>query len=190
MKKLSNKKGEGSLLSVVFVTIMAMTFISFTNIIQHTSVVNEFQMQMDMSGVNALNSNINTERLSIEEDISYSGEEQEELRMNILETFEEELYGNAPQWNDIQNVRIIHTDVSFTTEERSADLGLYTQHILLDAVVAITVPKSSGYNPREADNLMEEFNVGFGGTSQVTAIRESGENYLELMVHNQTRLQY
>lgn len=188
--KHTSKRGDAMLLWVVLAVIVVMAFQGHVNILNQTSTVNEFQHQMDVAGLNALNKTIDINRLQQEEELFGPFTEEEFLSnysRDIRRAFREELYTNIPTNSQIANVEVMNTHLSFL---RINDGNLGSEHIMLDGVVRITMNTFGMYNPHDTDELLREFEMGRGGSTKVTHIRRNQEGQVQLFLHNQTRLQY
>lgn len=178
------------LLWVVLVVIVVMAFQGHVNILNQTSTVNTFQQQMDVAGLNALNKTIDINRLQREEELFGELTRREfiaEYGSDIETAFREELYTNIPRNRQIADVEVLSTYVDFI---RTDDGALGTEHILLDGVVRITMNTFGMYNPHNEDELLREFEMGQGGSTRVSHVRQNSEGQVQLFLQNQTRLQY
>lgn len=189
-KKHLSKRGDAMLLWVVLAVIVVMAFQGHVNILNQTSTVNEFQHQMDVAGLNALNKTIDINRLQREEELFGPFTEQEFIQMHnreIHRAFREELYTNIPRNSQIADVHVLNTHINLL---RVTNSNVGQEHIFLDAVVRITMNTFGVYNPHNPEELLREFEMGRGGSTKVTHIRRNREGQVQLFLHNQTRLKY
>lgn len=187
-KKIKNNKaGESVLLWVVLALIAITGFQGHVNILNQSSVLYEIQQQMDVSGLNALNSTIDLERLRKEDvhDGMTEEEFEDEYSRKIDVAFRKELtdkvhINDAITSLDIKNVSI---EPLFTNEGAVGE-----QHILLDAIVKVTLSTFGTFNTSDGEEL--EFEVGKNGNTKITSVIRNPEGEMEIYLQNQTRLKY
>lgn len=184
------KRGDVALLWVVLALIVVTAFQGHVNILNQTSVVNEFQQQMDVSGLNALNKNIDIVKLQQKEDL-FGTPEGDHFLANyekaIIKSFKEDLYKSIRTNDHVTNVEVISTQTEFIRTE-AGKTG--NQTILLDGVVRITMKTFGTFHQFDEDDLLEEFALGNGGNTTVQAVRKTTDGQVQLFLHNQTRMNY
>lgn len=183
-QNLQEKRGDLSLLWVVLALIVVTAFQGHVNILNQTSVVNELQHQMDISGLNALNKTLDVNQIRLDEELFGQLTEEEflqEYEKDIQKAFEKELFKNIPLNDQIEDVEIMEKpEVGFI---RTEDSAVGTEHILLDVVVRITMNTFGKYDPYEDGDTWE------GGKNKVFT-RQTKDGQVQLYVQNQTRMQY
>lgn len=180
-------RGDSMLLWVVLALIVVMSFQGHVNILNQTSLVNEIQQQMDVSGLNALNDTVDQDRLRKEFVLSdlTTQEFDNNYGKKITNQFKGEFLQKVGKNNNIKNVkfRSIKVEPIFTDDE-----VLLSEHILLDAVVSVELETFGVYNPNDMEKLI--FDVGQDGNTKIQSIRRNKDGRVELYLQNQTRIKY
>ena len=190
------KRGDTALLWALLGFLAIITFQGYINMLNQQSVVNELQQQMDVSGLNALNRTIDIEELQKHEDLFNKKMTNEEFLKDyehkIKQSFREELYNAIRIGGPIKDVKIMEgaygdgLRVEFIPAPHEGTIG--REHILLDAVVRITMENLIDYDERQGEALV--FELGRDGNTKITQIRQNVDGTIDLYLHNQTRLQY
>lgn len=180
-------KGDSMLLWVILALLVVMSFQGHVNILNQTSVVNEIQQQMDVSGLNALNDTVDQKRLREEFVLSdlTTQEFDNEYGKKIVKEFKSEFLQKVGNNDNIKNVRFrnIKVEPIFTDDE-----VLLSEHILLDAIVSVELETFGVYNPNDMEQLI--FDVGQDGNTKIQSIRRNENGRVELFLQNQTRIKY
>lgn len=189
-EKTRGKKGDVSLLWVLLGFIVILTFQGHVDILNQQSIINDVQQKMDVAGLNALNSTVDIQELQRNEDLfqkKLTNEDfKEHYEHDILQTYRDELYSSIAISGIFTNVEILSNNVEFISAPDEGVLG--REHILLDSVVRITMKGFGNFKQNDGEQLM--FELGQEGNTKVTSIRQNNEGFVELYLHNQTRLQY
>lgn len=181
-KQHHGKKGGVALLWVVLALVVIISFQGHVNILNQTSIVNEFQQQMDMAALNALNRTVDIDAMQREEELigdmtrEYFMENYED---DIKQAFNQELFSGFEVGGDIHQVSIMETTVDFVQD-------YYYEYISLDTVVRVTVNHYGNFETASQDAT---FDVGVDGNTKVYA-RRNEDGRVDLFLHNQTILQY
>lgn len=196
VSKLKEKRGATALLWVMLGFIVVLSFQGHVNISNQQSVVNELQQQMDIAGLNALNRTIDIQQLQLHEDLFNSKLTNEEFLENyghdIKQAYREELYTSIPVRGAVKDVQIMEgalgdgLKVEFIPAPDDGLVG--AEHILLDAVVRVTMESFGNFRETEEETLL--FELGSNGSTRLTSIRRNVDGNIDLFLHNQTRLQY
>ena len=189
-EKTRDKKGDVSLLWVLLGFIVILTFQGHVDVLNQQSIINDVQQKMDVAGLNALNSTVDIQELQRNEDLfqkKLTNEDfKEHYEHDILQTYRDELYSSIAISGIFTNVEILSNNVEFISAPDEGVLG--REHILLDSVVRITMKGFGNFKQNDGEQLM--FELGQEGNTKVTSIRQNNEGFVELYLHNQTRLQY
>ena len=186
-ERMTSKKGRTALLWVVLALVMVMTFQGHVNILNQTSVVNELQQQMDIASLNALNRTIDIEQLHRDEELFGDMTRAEFLDLyedDIKRAFSTEIFKNIRvDSNPIMGLGIVDTNVDF---KRTEEHAVTREHIIFDTVMRVKMKHFGQFETNKEDAV---FDIGEGGTTKVYARRDE-DGYVDLILHNQTVLQY
>lgn len=182
-----NVQGDSMLLWVVLALIVVMSFQGHVNVLNQTSVVNEIQQQMDVSGLNALNDTVDQDRLRKEFVLSdlTTQEFDNEYGKRIIKQFKGEFLQKVSENDNVKNIKFrnIKVEPIFTDDE-----VLLSEHILLDAIVSVELETFGVYNPNDMEQLI--FDVGQDGNTKLQSVRRNDDGRVELYLQNQTRIKY
>lgn len=185
--KLQEKRGDSMLIWVVLSLIVVMSFQGHANILNQTSMVNELQQQMDISGLNALNGTVDFNNLREEVVLGDLTKHEFDTTYgkDIEKAYRQELINKVAGNPNITSLDFVNTKV----EPISTPHGkLGSEHILLDSVVSVKLKTFGNYNPNDGEELI--FEVGQNGSTKLRSVRRNDDGSVELFLQNQTRIKY
>lgn len=198
-KILNNRKGAFSILAVILIFIVVLSITAFTDITSKSYVLNEIQGNMDISGVNALQSSIDIIRLRAEQlatdgsnnaDTTTGSLNLSNYKTKINNAFDTELKKRISNNSTIVRVQQLNYKVDFTYDTWGFGTSSKKRpQIVLDETYKITIRASSKfdtitpiaksmYSARQGSN----FSVSYGGTNE--------DGNVELIVRSVTREAY
>lgn len=206
MKKLKNKlehrqskKGAYSIIIVILSLILVLSFVGYTDVMRKSYVMNEIQQRMDTSGLNALNSSIDIERLKYEElaidennkiDSQHNTAVLTNYKNKITEAYKKELYNNIRTSDLITKLEVKRVSVDFDNNIWGAGTSADTlPQITLDSVVAIKMKNSSQFDIM-GTNKQEFYDARSGQNFSITVQGQAEDGYTELIIRSSTRIVY
>ncbi|HCL4480277.1 TPA: hypothetical protein N2D99_002365 [Clostridium botulinum] len=199
-KKIKEKKGSYSIISVIVVFIVVLAITAFADITSKAWTLNEVQSIMDISGVNALQSTIDTKILRDEifgtdkdngVDTTTGNVTLGDYKTKIVNKFIIEMNKYVKTNNNIVAFNVERADVDFTYNDTwgLGDSAKKRPQIVLDTVSTIRIKNSSKFDTLNgitksiySSRNNNTFTVTYAGTKE--------DGTIELIIRSVTRIVY
>ncbi|WP_260857516.1 hypothetical protein [Bacillus thuringiensis] len=196
---LKNVKGVFSILVVITVFIVLLSIMAFSDIASKSWAVNEIQSIMDTSGMNALQTTVDTNKLRAEIfSIDNKNEMDTETDDVSLSDYERKI--SAKYKDEIRkHVKTNKNIVALNVEQVKVDWGKDTwglgetqkkrPQIVLDTVSKVRI-KSSSYFDDLGGLTKDMYNARNGSNFTVTYNGQKSDGTVELIIRSVTRMVY
>lgn len=196
---LKNVKGVFSILVVITVFIVLLAIMAFSDIASKSWAVNEIQSIMDTSGMNALQTTVDTNKLRAEIfSIDNKNEMDTETDDVSLSDYERKI--SAKYKDEIRkHVKTNKNIVALNVEQVKVDWGKDTwglgetqkkrPQIVLDTVSKVRI-KSSSYFDDLGGLTKDMYNARNGSNFTVTYNGQKSDGTVELIIRSVTRMVY
>ncbi len=198
-KTLRNTKGVFSILIVITVFIVLLAITAFSDIASKSWAVNEIQSIMDTSGMNALQTTVDTNKLR-DEIFSIDKENEIDTEINSVNLTDYERKISAKYKEEIRkHVKTNKNIVALNVEQVKVDWGNDTwglgetkkkrPQIVLDTVSKVRIKNSSYFD--DLGGLSKDmYNARNGSNFTVTYNGQKEDGTVELIIRSVTRMVY
>lgn len=197
IEKSKSKKGAYSVITVMLVLILVLSFTAYTDILTKSYTLNEVQQRLDTAGLNTLNDSIDTERLVLEElalDENNRVGRNSGLTTNfenkIKRSYEREVYDQLRTNGKLKNVQVRRVDVTMENSNFGTGSNQETApQLTLSSVVYIEVAQSSSFD-LGGTNTKAFYDARSGNDISFEIVDREKDGATGLLVRSSTRVIY
>lgn len=197
IKKSKSKKGAYSVITVMLVLILALSFTAYTDILTKSYTLNEVQQRLDTAGLNTLNASIDTERLVLEElalDENNRVGKNSRLTTNfenkIKRNYEREVYNQLRANGKLKSIQVRRVDVTMESSNFGTGSNRETApQITLSSIVYIEVAQSSSFD-LGGTNTKAFYDARSGNDISYEIVDREKDGVTGLLVRSSTRVIY